>query len=166
MSLLSKIASVATTCLSSAVVGGACLACVFLVNLYRKQDSLLYHPVIPGLPKRCDENPPPFHSPAAWGLRHEELEITTADGERIHGWFVHAEGNGTHAPTIVFFHANAGEGGVGGLCNQGTLCGKCAALLLGGGGAAPSLPLAPPLPLPLAQPPLVPLVHVHELGQQ
>jgi len=103
--------TILTTGIGGTLVGGSCLLVVFLFNLYRKQDSLLYHPVIPGLPFRtCDDNPPPFRSPRAWGLRHEELQLTTADGERVHGWFVHAEGGaGARAPTIVFFHANAGN---------------------------------------------------------
>lgn len=103
------------------------------------QDKLLYYPAIPGVPyKLTTDNPPPFNSPAGWGLSHEEVTLVSGDGTRLHGWFVRAVtsatqppaaaagddaagrggGNGGKAsavtpPTIVFFHANAGAWRVG-----------------------------------------------------
>ena len=45
-------------------------------------------------------------TPATVGLDFEEVEITTSDGERLHGWFVpHPEPRGV----LLFFHGNAGN---------------------------------------------------------
>ena len=94
----------------------------FCYQLYVHQDSLLYHPsiAIPGRAaplKRVDDNPPPYTSPADWGLQHDSLMLTAADGVRIHAWFVHAppptaKSDAPSAPTVVFFHANAGNMGL------------------------------------------------------
>lgn len=76
------------------------------------QNKLLYHPQLPGLPfKRTSENPRPYDSPASWKIEYEEVRLRTADGVGLHGWFLKAPRRvdyGT-APTIVFFHANAGN---------------------------------------------------------
>ena len=45
-------------------------------------------------------------SPAQIGLAYEELWLDTADGERLHGWFVpHPEPRAA----LLFFHGNAGN---------------------------------------------------------
>lgn len=44
-------------------------------------------------------------TPATLGLEHESVEFTTADGVRLHGWFVPASG----PTTLLFFHGNAGN---------------------------------------------------------
>lgn len=110
--VLARLYSLATTGLGGAAVGGVVLLSMFLFNLYKRQESLLYYPIVPGLPyKTTSSNPPPFNSPAGWGLRYDELNLETADGTRIHGWFVYADGEVAKAPTVVFFHANAGNMG-------------------------------------------------------
>ena len=45
-------------------------------------------------------------TPADCHLRHEEVQLTTADGVKIAGWYVHAD-----APrgTVLFFHGNGGN---------------------------------------------------------
>ncbi|WP_341937925.1 hypothetical protein [Marinimicrobium sp. C2-29] len=45
-------------------------------------------------------------TPADAGLGYEELTLTTADGERLHAWFLPAhEARGV----LLFFHGNAGN---------------------------------------------------------
>jgi fermentation-respiration switch protein FrsA (DUF1100 family) len=60
-------------------------------------DALLYFPS-----RRLDAEP------RSYGLAHEELELQTSDGERLHGWCIGARA----APRlghIVHFHGNAGN---------------------------------------------------------
>jgi abhydrolase domain-containing protein 13 len=110
---LQRVLALATTGGVGALLGGAVLFGSMVWRLYKNQESLLYYPVIPGLPwRRVDDSPAPFNSPSHWAVRHEEVWLTASDGVRLHGWFVHAAGDGgAHAPTIVFFHANAGHAG-------------------------------------------------------
>lgn len=50
--------------------------------------------------------PPPSVTPAALGLEHRELELTTKDDERLHAWFVpRAEAVGA----VLVCHGNAGS---------------------------------------------------------
>lgn len=44
-------------------------------------------------------------SPAAHGLRADELVLPTDDGERLSGWWIHGEGK----RAVLFFHGNAGN---------------------------------------------------------
>ncbi|MGQ0587616.1 MAG: alpha/beta hydrolase [Gammaproteobacteria bacterium] len=66
--------------------------------LYLLQDRMLFLPGIPGREITA--------TPAALNLRFEELAITTADGLRLHGWWVPAEGA---RRTLLHFHGNAGN---------------------------------------------------------
>jgi uncharacterized protein len=45
-------------------------------------------------------------TPADWGLAFEDVELTTADGVDIHGWYIPYP-RGTH--TLLFLHGNAGN---------------------------------------------------------
>ncbi len=45
-------------------------------------------------------------SPQSYGLRFESVEIPTADGERLHAWWVPADGA---RGAVLFFHGNAGN---------------------------------------------------------
>ncbi len=45
-------------------------------------------------------------TPADWGLPFEDLSLTSADGEALHGWFVPSPGA---AKTLLFLHGNAGN---------------------------------------------------------
>ncbi len=49
-------------------------------------------------------------TPAKWGFRFENLEFSSADGTRLHGWFLPARGKKAKG-TIVFSHGNAGSVG-------------------------------------------------------
>ncbi|HEX6884519.1 MAG TPA: alpha/beta hydrolase [Planctomycetota bacterium] len=72
-----------------AAYAGLCL----LVALF--QARLVYFP-----------GPPPRVDPAALGLAHREVELTTSDGERLHGWFFPREGA---AGAVLVCHGNAGS---------------------------------------------------------
>ncbi|RME46116.1 MAG: alpha/beta hydrolase [Deltaproteobacteria bacterium] len=45
--------------------------------------------------------------PERFGLRVEDVDFTTADDIRLHGWWI--EGESARAPVILFFHGNAGN---------------------------------------------------------
>jgi uncharacterized protein len=45
-------------------------------------------------------------TPATVGLTFEDVELTTEDGIRVHGWYLPAP---HPAPTLLFFHGNAGN---------------------------------------------------------
>merc|ERR1740129_2112899 len=84
---------------------------LFAVNLITRQESMLYIPcVMPGVQKPGD-NPEGMRSPADRGLKYEDVVMETADGVRIHGWFITAKDSAT-APTVLFCHANAGNVGL------------------------------------------------------
>jgi fermentation-respiration switch protein FrsA (DUF1100 family) len=48
-------------------------------------------------------------TPAAIGLRYEDVTLVAEDGRRLHGWFVPAPGQEPWAPVVLFCHGNAGN---------------------------------------------------------
>ena len=66
--------------------------------LYLFQGSLVYLANLPGRALQA--------APTDIGLDFEDVTIGTADGERLHGWFVPAPGA---RGTLLFFHGNAGN---------------------------------------------------------
>lgn len=53
-------------------------------------------------------------NPAHWGMDYEDVWLTTADGERLHGWFVpaqppFAQRRRARPQTLLFLHGNAGN---------------------------------------------------------
>ena len=66
--------------------------------LYLLQGRMVFLPHLPG--RALDA------TPGAIGLAYEDARIDTADGERLHGWFVPAE---SARGTLLFFHGNAGN---------------------------------------------------------
>jgi hypothetical protein len=77
--------------------------------LYVKQDSLLYFPEIGGIPKRPSQNPKGYRSPGERQIPFKDCNILCSDGVRIHAWLMTYDKN---APTIIFFHGNAGNIGL------------------------------------------------------
>jgi uncharacterized protein len=61
------------------------------------QKSLLYLPNMPGRELTA--------TPAGIGLAYEDVAIDTADGLRLHGWFIPA----SSPRVLLFFHGNAGN---------------------------------------------------------
>jgi fermentation-respiration switch protein FrsA (DUF1100 family) len=77
------------------------LAVVYLalgVVLYLFQSSLVFLANMPG--RKLDA------TPADIGLLFDDVRITTADGERLHGWYIAAE---DPRGALLFFHGNAGN---------------------------------------------------------
>eukprot|EP00928_Gymnodinium_smaydae_P075637 TRINITY_DN58647_c0_g1_i1.p1 TRINITY_DN58647_c0_g1~~TRINITY_DN58647_c0_g1_i1.p1 ORF type:complete len:341 (+),score=58.89 TRINITY_DN58647_c0_g1_i1:127-1149(+) len=97
---------------------------LFLVNIITRQESMLYVPcVMPGM-QTPNDNPEGMRSPKDKGMDFEDVYLETADGVRIHGWFIpvqaRVEENGEqvdaeltkNAPTFLFCHENAGNIGL------------------------------------------------------
>lgn len=78
--------------ISVAIAYAAVLALVFLF-----QSRLVYYPEI-GRELAV--------TPQSYGLAFESVEIRTADGETLHGWWVPVE---NARGTVLFFHGNAGN---------------------------------------------------------
>ena len=91
---------------------GVGLGGIIATFLYFKQDSLLYFPEIGGIPRRPSDNPRRYRSPAEHHIAFESLNIDCEDGVSIHSWLLLQTKNANHAPTIVFFHGNAGNIGL------------------------------------------------------
>jgi abhydrolase domain-containing protein 13 len=100
------------------------LAAVVAALLYAKQDSLLYFPEIGGLPRSPRQNPRGYRSPSERGVdAFEDCRIRCDDGVEIHAWLLqYTVPSGPNfsqalrprsadhkAPTILFFHGNAGN---------------------------------------------------------
>lgn len=72
---------------------------VVLVGLmYFGQSSLLHLPHVPGRTLVA--------TPERLGLEYEDVYFTAADGTRLHGWYVSADGADR---TLLFLHGNAGN---------------------------------------------------------
>ncbi|MGH8762277.1 MAG: alpha/beta hydrolase [Nitrosospira sp.] len=68
-----------------------------VLMIFFSQSSLIYYP---------ETGRNLVSTPDYVGLGYESVEITTTDGETLHGWFVPAPAaNGT----VLFFHGNAGN---------------------------------------------------------
>ena len=70
----------------------------FVALMWVFQDRLLYLPEVGGRDLEA--------TPADIGLDFEDLALETADGVRIHGWFVPAQ---PERAVVLFFHGNAGN---------------------------------------------------------
>uniref|UniRef100_A0A0D6R8W2 AB hydrolase-1 domain-containing protein n=1 Tax=Araucaria cunninghamii TaxID=56994 RepID=A0A0D6R8W2_ARACU len=81
-------------------VGGIVCTCMML--LVTLQEKLVYVPVIPGTTKSY-----PI-TPARLRLKYEDIWLTSADGVRLHAWFIKLLPDCT-GPTILFFQENAGN---------------------------------------------------------
>lgn len=85
----------------------------FLVNLIMRQETLLYVPAVMAGMQTPADNPEGYRSPAEKGMEFEDVTLKTADGLKIHAWFIEAGGEKTKtAPTLLFCHANAGNIGL------------------------------------------------------
>ena len=58
-----------------------------------------------------DDNPESYRNPLERSMNYEDIYLKTKDNEELHCWFIkHA--NYTNCPTIIYFHANAGNMGL------------------------------------------------------
>eukprot|EP00753_Platysulcus_tardus_P020443 PLAT8056.2.p1 GENE.PLAT8056.2~~PLAT8056.2.p1 ORF type:complete len:298 (+),score=116.54 PLAT8056.2:1-894(+) len=80
-----------------------------LIMLYFNQGRLLYLPRMPGVPERPADNPRGYRSPEEHGLRYEVINTKADDGHPVLAWLVKADEGSAAAPTLVFFHGNAGN---------------------------------------------------------
>ena len=76
----------------------ACLYLGIAALVYFRQSSLLYYPNLPGRNL--------IATPQRIGLAYEDVSLLTADGVRLHGWFVPAD---RARGSLLFFHGNAGN---------------------------------------------------------
>lgn len=90
---------VALRLLGLLLIAGAIIFVSLGALLYIFQERLIFLPDMPGRALRA--------APDDAGLAYENVAIATADGERLHGWFVPAEDDA--APVLLHFHGNAGN---------------------------------------------------------
>ncbi|XP_008791885.2 alpha/beta hydrolase domain-containing protein WAV2-like isoform X1 [Phoenix dactylifera] len=88
--------------LSALVYGVGAMVVVGLALLVAFQEKLVYVPVLPGLTKSY-----PI-TPARLRLSYEDVWLHSADGVRLHAWFINLFPN-CPGPTILFFQENAGN---------------------------------------------------------
>lgn len=74
--------------------------------IYYFQGYLLYFPQFPNRIPRT--NPVGFRHPGESNLAYEDINITTPDGVKLHGWFIPKEPAKSN-PTIVVFQGRAGN---------------------------------------------------------
>jgi pimeloyl-ACP methyl ester carboxylesterase len=68
---------------------------------------------IGGIPRRPRQNPRRYRSPQEHDLPFESHKIRCSDGVSIHAWLVlQPQPTTTAAPTLIFFHGNAGNIGL------------------------------------------------------
>jgi len=72
--------------------------------IYVFQDKMLY---VSGAPPDARTT---FIRPERFNIRdHEDVYIPTPDGEVINCWFLKVDENYRRAPTMLYFHGNAGS---------------------------------------------------------
>lgn len=88
--------------LVSAVIVLLCI-CLFIF-----QDKMIYqpNPVTINLPTP-DMNPEGYRNPMDRGMAYEDVYVRTSDNLRIHLWLIRRPE--ADAPTIIYFHGNAGN---------------------------------------------------------
>ncbi|XXQ39521.1 Serine aminopeptidase S33 domain-containing protein [Plasmodiophora brassicae] len=81
-----------------------------LALLYKFQERLLYLPGAASPHIRPRDNPQNYRRPDEWGMPFEDVTLVTADSVRLAGWMI-KQPSAHNAPTLVYFHANAGNMG-------------------------------------------------------
>lgn len=81
-------------------LGGVLCTCIALLVAF--QEKLVYVPVVPGMTKGY-----PI-TPARLRLTYEDVWLTSADGVRLHAWFIKLLPE-CRGPTILFLQENAGN---------------------------------------------------------
>ena len=84
--------------LTSLFIGAAVVYVAFGLLLYIFQERMVHLPQIPGREITA--------VPGDRGMAWQEIEISAADGTRLHGWYISAE---AARGTVLFFHGNAGN---------------------------------------------------------
>eukprot|EP00741_Cyanophora_paradoxa_P005664 tig00000939_g5491.t1 len=76
--------------------------------LYTFQGNLLYLPTFPKLDNGKNGRYY-LRTPLAFRLLYEDMWIQTTDGVKIHAWLIRSRRDTESAPTLVYFHGNAGN---------------------------------------------------------
>ncbi|KAL4563764.1 hypothetical protein LXL04_027809 [Taraxacum kok-saghyz] len=87
---------------SSLIYGVGGIVVAGMASLVAFQEKLVYVPVLPGLTKSYPTTPDRLR------LIFEDVWLTSADGVRLHSWFIRFSPNST-GPTILFLQENAGN---------------------------------------------------------
>lgn len=77
--------------------------CVIAFVVFRHQERFLYHPDVPT--RQYVKVP----SDEPWEMDYESVRLKGADAVEFDAWFVRHPTNSATAPTLVFFHGNAGN---------------------------------------------------------
>lgn len=65
------------------------------------------------MPRRPDDNPRKYRSPAEHNVHFEDVKMPCADGVHIHGWLMlRTPAPNNPLPTLIYFHGNAGNIGL------------------------------------------------------
>ncbi|KAJ3673066.1 hypothetical protein LUZ60_006440 [Juncus effusus] len=88
--------------LKALAYGAGGIAAVGLAALVALQEKLVYVPVLPGMPRAYAV------TPARYRLSYEDVWLRSADGVKLHSWFVKFAPD-HRGPTILFFQENAGN---------------------------------------------------------
>lgn len=91
-------------------VGGALVLCVVGL-LWYFQEKLVFYPGVPRGFETPERNPKGLRHPEERGLPYEEIWVKTVDGIMLHCWLIKQKFAqvSKSAPTILFFHGNAGS---------------------------------------------------------
>jgi len=84
----------------------------FLFAIWWGQNYILYLPTVggrAGIRRRLAYNTYTSRSPAEQQIPYQEYFLTTSDNILIHTWFLPHQTHKTTAPTLIFFHGNAGN---------------------------------------------------------
>lgn len=89
---------------------------LLVFSLLRVHIHFQYFPEIGSIPRRPANNPRGYRSPEERQIPFESHMIPCSDGVHIHAWFLPAplskKQDQQNAPTILFFHGNAGNIGL------------------------------------------------------
>lgn len=93
-----------------AYLGGAAIVGVSSL-LYYYQNDIIYVPNFPTKGHRNpDSNPIGYQNPDDRDLPYQDIYLHTRDGHKLHSWLITQ--TQSDAPTLLFFHANAGNMGL------------------------------------------------------
>jgi pimeloyl-ACP methyl ester carboxylesterase len=89
----------------SLFLGGTILLIALVLFLF--QDKMIYQPSPPGVSPFPENNPEHYQSPSERGIPFTSEAILTADNVTLSTWLMRRPE--PDAPTIVYFHGNAGN---------------------------------------------------------
>ena len=85
-----------------------CMVAYLFVN----QNNLLYVPKHPQFPRPNRLNPKGYKNPKEIGVEYENVNFKTQDGVKLNAWLMFSSVDSKNAPTLLYFHGNAGNIGL------------------------------------------------------